>query len=286
MVLPLLLSACDTQFEPFADGESHFTILGYLDTDADTQFVRIEPLRPVIQRTGAPIDATVRTIDLTSQTVDVWTDSLIQFSDASFGHVYWSEFQAVPTHTYRIEVERSDGALAWAETTVPERPGDPSAVYGALNENASYAPLFFPGVTEVVDADVLYDVTVDTFCFVPPPSTVRVVHRIRYGDDARGVRWGANEWRFDLDLWRDRDVLVELSGLSGETCGTVDGLWVRLATPSNEFLPPGGVWDREVLIQPGAFSNVEGGFGFFASVARQTVKWTLSRNALAPVYGY
>lgn len=40
--------------------------------------------------------------------------------------------------------------------------------------------------------------------------------------------------------------------------------------------PPGGTWDREVLIQPGTISNVRGGLGFVGSVARNTVDWKLA----------
>ena len=262
--------ACETSFEPFADSGLSFTLLGFLDTDADTQFVRVIPLRPVVDRIYSPeIDASVRSIDLANGQATAWRDSLVRFSDSTYGHVFWAPFRATPEHEYRIEVERSDGALTWAQTRVPLRPGHPDSVYGALNETADFAPLFWPGVTEVIEADVRYDIT-PFDCNTLFPAR-RIDRRILYQGRARGTRSAGDVWRFDLDLWNDRDTLAAMAGKPFSLCARLNGLWVRLASPSAEFDPPGGVWDREVLIQPGTISNVSGGLGFVGSVARTTV---------------
>ncbi len=155
-----IVAGCDSNFEPFTESGLHYTLLGYLDTDADTQFVRVVPFRPVVDRLYTEeIDAVLRSTDLDAGTSLVWQDSVVHFPDSSYGHVFWSRFRAAPGHKYRIEVERSDGSLTWAETVVPEQPADPDSVYGALNETADFAPLFWPGVDQVISADVLYDMS-------------------------------------------------------------------------------------------------------------------------------
>ena len=279
ILITVAVAACETGFEPFADSGRSFTLLGFLDTDADTQFVRVIPLRPVVDRLFSPeIDAVVRSIDLTSGQTTAWRDSLVRFPDSTYGHVFWAPLQAAPEHEYRFEVERSDGALAWAQTRVPARPGHPDSVYGALNETADFAPLFWPGVTEVIEADVRYDITpIDCNTLFPAR---RIDRRILYQGSARGTRSAGEEWRFDLDLWNDRDTLAAMAGKPFSFCARLNGLWVRLASPSAEFDPPGGVWDREVLIQPGTISNVSGGLGFVGSVARTTVPWELLPSTL------
>jgi len=42
------------------------------------------------------------------------------------------------------------------------------------------------------------------------------------------------------------------------------------------FVPPGGVFDAELLAQPGTLSNVEFGFGFIGSVGRFSTEWVIS----------
>lgn len=279
----IALTGCDSSFEPFTESDFHFTILGYLDTDADTQFVRVVPFRPVVERLRTEaIDAEVRSIDLDAGITRAWQDSIIHFADSSYGHVFWSRFRALPGHKYRIEVERADGSLTWAETLVPLRPVDPDSVYGALNESADFAPLFWPGVDDVIEADVLYDIApynCGTLAY-PPPLWGRYEYRLPYEGQDRGRSYSGG-WRFEFHLWADQDTLISRLRSIGHParsplCSLLYRLEVRLATPSAEFDPPGGVWDREVLMQPGTLSNVHGGLGFVGSVVRTTVNWILT----------
>ena len=48
--------------------------------------------------------------------------------------------------------------------------------------------------------------------------------------------------------------------------------------------PPGGVFNPEVLAQPGAYSNVENGYGFFGSVGLYTEVWNV--NEISVPLGY
>lgn len=282
-VLLALLSGCESSFDPFAESDLHFTLLGYLDSDADAQFVRVIPYRPVVDRLKtAVIDASFRSIDLDTGASIVWSDSVVQFSDSSYGHVFWSRFRPVPGHKYRIEVERSDGGLTWAETLVPQHPVDPDSVYGALNESADFAPLYWPGVRNVIEADVLYDIGPYSCSTLqsPPPVDGRWAFRIPYKGDFKGQISG-NDWTIQLQLWSDQDSLkTRLRSVGaparGQLCAYLYRLEVRLATPSAEFSPPGGIWDRELLIYPGTLSNVHGGLGFVGSVVRTSVDWTLA----------
>jgi hypothetical protein len=50
---------------------------------------------------------------------------------------------------------------------------------------------------------------------------------------------------------------------------------------SEDWRPPGGVFDPEVLIEPGTFSNVDRGFGFVGGAYRTGATWTPEAAALA-----
>ena len=265
MAATIYSSGCSTELEPFAPADITFTILGYLDTDADTQYVRIVPLRKVVQRDERDsIDARVTTTHIETGETETWTHNLIRFADSSYGHMFSSALDVRPGGTYNIDVRRSDGASASAQTRVPERPGDPDSVFGAQNESGSFAPLYWPGVTRVIDLDV-------TYTFVSGAVT------FRYVDDDLGYAPTSTDWRIDLKYEDDRR---EISRIFGSGRLPLLSVHVRLATPSLDWEPPDGVWDRDVLIQPGTFSNVDGGLGWFGSVSRTTVQWIPSLIAL------
>ena len=51
--LILVLAACDNSFEPINEEPTDFfAIFGFLDTAADTQFVRVSPLRETLEPSG------------------------------------------------------------------------------------------------------------------------------------------------------------------------------------------------------------------------------------------
>jgi len=284
LVVSYLVSACDSNFTPFSQTDNFYTLLGYLDTDADTQYVRVIPFRATVERQLEPtIDAVVRSIDLTGGSTVVWSDSLVSFPDSTYGHVFWAVFSAKPEHTYRVEVQRSDGAVTSAETTVPARPGDPETVYGALNQSSTNAPMFWPGVNNVVDEDAYYEITEVNCLGTPSPALYQQPPeysvRVRYEQDRRG-RSTAAGWRFEFDFFGDKDILSRRYGFQDGFCAILYNLEVRIATPSAEFDPPGGVWDRELLIQPGSLSNVEGGLGFVGSVSRNSASLLLYPNTM------
>jgi hypothetical protein len=277
----LLMSACDTSFQPFAESEHHFTVMGYLDSDADTQFVRIVSLRQVIDRSlPLPIDATVQTTDLVTGEQVAWHDMLIQFDDSTYGHVFWAAFQPQPEHRYRIDVHRSDGAITSAETTLPPKP-DVEATYTVENRGAFFQPLIWPGVPNVIDVDVYYSVSGDAIAPPDPsPSTATEVV-IRYKDDDRGSLQG-NDWWTEFQLSEDYSLVTQALRDHGRRADriTLHLLTMRIAVPSADWHPPDGLWDPEVLVQPGTFSNVINGFGFWGSVTRATAEHRLDKGAL------
>ena len=56
---------------------------------------------------------------------------------------------------------------------------------------------------------------------------------------------------------------------------------MRIAMTDDGWRPPDGVFNEEILVQPGTFSNVEGGFGYFGSVNQLSYEWTLSPEVTA-----
>lgn len=275
VILVFGLSACDEGVDPFIEADRFHTLYGYLDTASDTQYVRVIPLRREIGGTGDPeIDATVTSTALESGQVIVWRDSVVQMSDESIAHVFYAPFRPIPGWTYEIEVRRSDGIVTSAETTLP------------LAENATVVEPQFSG------AGANQRVVWEGIDF--PPFRVEVWYRfantlpnqpfreavVVYNDFDIGAPAGGDTWEVVARLSRDKAAVARILGVSEDARLPLLGVGMRLAIKDERWRPPGGVFDREVLVQPGTFSNVQNGFGFIGSVNQYTVEWALEEEVL------
>ncbi len=272
VVLALTLAACEENVNPFTDDARYFTMFAALDMNADSQFVRVTAVRQEVEFTDdAPIDAIVTTFDLTDGSSLLWTDSLFTFDDGSRGHVFFAPLRIQPGHTYRLEVERSDGIISFAETTVPNLP---VAVVEPVSNNGNVF------ITQTVRwLGVEYEpFNVETYYrFLTAPGSpftdVPVEHPgTNNADDI------ANGWQILIDLAKDKDKIVEVVPRPDQL--TFMGIGMGITVLDDQFDPPGGKFDPEILVQPGVFSNVENGFGFVGAMGRFTTEWILTDDVV------
>ncbi|MDX1741802.1 MAG: hypothetical protein R3178_10930, partial [Rhodothermales bacterium] len=277
LLLPLLIITwgCDDSVNPFVESDRYFSVFGALDMKADTQYVRVIPLdTSLVVSEQEPIDARVFLTDLNVGSTVEWTDSLFVFRDGSRGHVFYSPLRIQPEHRYRLEVVRSDGAASVAETTVPAIPAAEIAEVNLL--------VYSSGRIEAVQnvtwsgVDRAPAVVEMWYRFSGSPRSRFLDIRIEYPtEDAAPSEPG---WTVVTQLTQDR-------GRIGETIRPEDylflGMGMRIVVFDDQFLPPGGVFDPDILSQPGAFSNVDNGFGFVGSVGRFDVEWVLDAETLA-----
>lgn len=77
-----LAAGCEHAFEPFQENEdADFSMFGYLDLNADTQWVRVMPVRQDLFLSPDPIDAAVTLEHLESGQIVTLNDSLFEFVD-------------------------------------------------------------------------------------------------------------------------------------------------------------------------------------------------------------
>lgn len=272
-------TSCDDSFiDPFENEDRFFTVYGFLDVLEVSHAVRVIPVTRHAERITDPadpqaaIDARVVSTDLLSGETVAWTHALERLEDGTFGHVFRARFIVRPGRTYRLEVIRSDGVRTTAETTVPSIPD--AALF-------RLAPPLFSADSTVVTQEI-------DMPRITSPWAIQAVYlygggivnrRVFVPYGRAGGRTG-DGWHLTLNISADQpavraaiaeDLAAGRLAEGGPVFLTAMGLQLRVL--DQNWDPPEGVFDPEVLAQPGALTNVEHGYGFWGSIGLYIQEW-------------
>jgi len=275
VILGISIAGCDqSDLDPFDNDGRYFTVWGYLDALESEQVVRVVPVTRFAERIMDPteaqasIDAEVYTTDLATEKRTRWTHELVQLDDGTYGHVFKARFIVRPGRTYRLEVIRRDGKTAVAETTVPRivqpKIMQRSEVMYNADSTEIWQDVLVPGIPSPWELTAIYVAGLTTNFRVQVP----------YG--RVGERTADGSWRTRLHISRDQPEIWEyLRSFPNETGATLAAVGLQLRILDEEWDPPEGVFDPEVLAQPGVLTNVTGGFGFFGSIGFHVEEWLI-----------
>lgn len=149
----LHISGCDQTFQPIQDNSSApFSMFGYLDASADTQWVRVTPVRGQIDLSTDVPDMTVTVEDLKTGNSSMFTDSLFLFPDGFHILNAWAATDMLkPEGSYRLTAERPDGASSSVTVTMPpDFPTPRMEVYDIVD----VVHLYIDGVEHLIDVQV------------------------------------------------------------------------------------------------------------------------------------
>jgi hypothetical protein len=247
-IMGMLLAACETSVDPFQESGNYFSLGGIVDASADTQFVRISPLR----RSAVPpteIDAQVTSIDVLTGQEDVWQDSLFTLFPSGHAHNFWTTFDFEPGKIYRLTAQSPEGRESRARFALPD---------------AFPAPVVQQTITDPIPTIIVYDVErlADLRILYCGRSEAGVIHRV------------------------DGPLIQEVSRFSGgytvrvdpislaRRLGVGDILWMRIyAAAAGPDWPDFEDIDDETLAHPHTITNVENGVGFIGGVTSMLVDW-------------
>ena len=274
-VLLLIVSAgCEEAVDPIIGSEYPFTIWGFMNAGADTQYVRVYAISDRIGGDATRIDADVISTNLTTGERRTWTYMTVHFDSVNTGHVFWSPFRAVNDQEYRLEVIRSDGMLSSAEVRVPSEVEFDVDVYA----EGAFAPVRINGdIPVLIGPKVTYDlINVPPpirLEFVPPP--VRHPVTVEYDHALKQTSTG---WEVLVDMVRDTSAVRAEYVANCLVTASVPNIWLHDVTFSvvaadSTWRPPGGIFDPNVLVVPGTMSNVENGYGFFGAGQELRFTW-------------
>lgn len=146
----ILLSGCDQTFNPIQDNyRAPFSMFGYLDVSADTQWVRVTPVRSQIDLSTTIPEMTVSVEDLETGNRATFTDSLFLHGDGFHVLNAWVATDILkPEQTVRFKAERPDGASSQVNITFP--PDFPTPRL-EIFELTNIAFLYIEGVENLID---------------------------------------------------------------------------------------------------------------------------------------
>ena len=260
----LLLAACRETINTRLDIDQPYSLFGMMNPKSDTHAVRLFEIKSNIALVRPdPLDAAVSTTNLDTGVRTIWEDSVVTLEDGDYRHVFWAAFEASGGETYRLEVARSDGATSAAVTTVPHpvvlEPLEPDT----LKPAQALMPLLIRGSPPALPRiDVEY-ILVGFGEGGSDPIFKSLL--FNYVGEPDPVPEG---FLLEVDLIRDyNEIYRAFNEDNSVTTDIIDlrQINVTVHVGDQNWVSPIGVFDPDYLVEPGSFSNVENGFGYFGS---------------------
>lgn len=260
-VLVFTMAACDSSVDLLSeDGRDLFALHGFVNNEADTQYVRVESLRPLVAGAAQGMDGvTVRSVRLDTGEDMTWEYAPDVNSTGQPAHVFRAAFRAVAGAVYQIDVQRNGVPGASASARVPPPARLEVSTPGLGDENF---------VTQLVTVSEV----------AGSPLGVRLVYFLKKpgSDEIRRLevdygRPSSSQGRFLVMAYpsRDRSTLMFRLGLAPETEG------VALVGISLEYEVLSPEWTSQEQ-DPG----MSLGHGFFAARGVHESSWRLDSEAV------
>lgn len=283
-MLLCLAAGCDNTFVPWEENDQyHFSIYGYLDASADTQWVRVMPVREDLFPEPKPIDAIVTLEHIETGESVVMNDSLFSFFQ---GYVlnFWTTMKLHPEQTYRITAERSDGKTSHARVQLP--PDYPTPLLHRQPRIPGGTPpvdiIYIEGVERLADVQTIYT-------FGHPNWEEKYMVPFSHLKDT--TRMASGDFAIIIDPQEDQRVILTFSGppcvrglsqtfdcetpLQGDfnfDDASMINMQIFIASAGPEFHQFQSI-DEKVTVLPEGISNVANGTGYLAGILSKTIPY-------------
>ncbi len=259
-----VLPGCDNTISPLTDdAEKVFAIHGFLDSDSDTQTVRINALTATVLAENPSLhEISIQSVDVQTSEVVTWSDSPVELFDGSIAHLFSGVFTPLFDHTYELQVWRRGEPAAKATTTIPGRPSFFASE--PVGDTLQFSQVIF---IEGLDAPPLH-IAMRYEVSRPNENAITTVF-IQYDQDGR---LKVNGWEFDAYLKRDQQVVLRDIGWP------TDGPAIELRSVGAFVSVQSPEWER--IDNP---VNLQNAHGFFGSLGRFELQWTLDSSAVGVI---
>lgn len=269
----LVLGGCDPNVDLFRESNQYYSIFGALNVSADTQYVRVEPLRDgLLTSAPATLDATVTLTNLDEGRTVTLRDSVFHYGEDTRAHNFFTTSEIALATSYRLVVDGPGEAETRVETRVPQampRPDVSVPVADCFPNCIGGGPpdCDLPGGPETRIASA----TVEGIERLVAVRALYTMERPRgawaYDHLADTVQTGPRTTEARVDYGRDWCSIPRPIDGSSRLQRRIQIIVAAGSADWPDFL---GL-DFETELLPGTASNVEGGVGFFGSVVTDTV---------------
>lgn len=262
-------TACEESVSPVLGTDEDFTLWGLFNPTVDIQAVRVFLIEGRLElEKPEPLQATVFSTDLNTGEQLEWVDSLVQYPSRRYGHVFWAPFRAEYEHDYQLRIQSEGGVLAHVTVEVPP-----------FSE------------AEVLEVDTQQHELITPVLWRRAPNLINIL--LRYGSNAGTVEveYGIEQETTEegqlvyVRFREDTRIIFDLARLNGIDRVILGYVEMEVMVTNKEWVPPGGVFDAEVFVEPRTFSNVVDGFGFVGAGYRAKNRW-LPPNGVLRAAGF
>ncbi len=208
-------------------------------------------------------------MDVDDQIYVIWQDSLVEQENGGFNHLFWSPFTAAYAHTYEVTVAHDHGSRTTASIVVPPE-GDIVLEEAGMLSDITLPVRVTGGIPNLLKVEVDYG-----FDYVQTTAGQKI-EWLTVPHENRITRVG-EDWLIRINLSVDyraiRDLIRSQRSMDIRYGIELQVIILRLIAASADWSPPDGVFDQEVLVQPGTLSNVTNGFGFIGAGYRMQETW-------------
>lgn len=253
----LILSGCDNTFEPIQENDKYvFSMYGALDIHADTQWVRVMPIRDKLFNSDPAPNGTVVTLTrVETGEVTVLNDSLFRFGGVSHVWNYWTTEALHPLEQYTLTATTPDNRKSTAAIMTPLPLPTPEIEYDIAT---NYGVVTGVINQRLVVAQVIYHIRVTDDFGMVSDEIVETFSQL----GSAFINQSDGTYRFTIAT------SSLLSGRLGVPFSriTITKMKIQIAGSLTDW-PFYGSLTLEEIYLPEVISNVENGAGYVATVA-------------------
>lgn len=275
--LLLIISGCGDSFQPFQENDQYyFSIFGYLDASADTQWVRVTPARQEYNMPQEIPDMLVTLQHIESGKSVIMNDSLFVSGEGFTILNFWTTMDMEPEQTYRLKAEYPSGNTSMVMITTPEDFSTPIA----LEQTSYVGPTTY---SLYVDDSVEHLIDVRTKWYVrfyAPGFEENKLYTFSYKDTGRRIPAYGGVYSFPLKPKVERNKIEDENRalLRSGTEMEILHRQIFVASGGPEWNEDISSLDDVAYALPGNITNVENGLGYMVGVISKTVPYATCYN--------
>lgn len=267
LLLAAFLGSCDPSFSPIKRNNRYYSVFGYLNASADTQFVRVEKLRDD-KATDAPakLDTKVTLTNVTKGKTAILQDSVFEYHLQGKAHNFFTTMDIIPKQRYRLEVDGEAGTTS-AEVQIPET--FPAPVLLASGKYRTTVEM--RDINRLAAVKEIFLTCLQCNCGAPMRST------FSHLQDTVHTEHG--HVRVVIDLKEEKGKIA-LSYPKGSAYALLS---YKLVIAQGQYnWPDFTKFDREAVALPNIASNVKKGVGYLGGIVSDTLSMVKSCTRVTP----